>query len=302
MTTLLYHPLFRLHNSTYSHPDNPARMDAILEAIKPYHTQLPLRSATFEEISRVHTPDYIRSVLKQKGKRGLAGPGSPLTEHSVDAALWSAGTAIEAADIAISGEVAIACCRPAGHHARPDTGMGFCVFNNVAIAAAHCLNKGLERVFILDWDVHHGNGTQEIFYGSDRVFFCSIHQKTAYPNSGFSHETGRGKGIGYNRNIPLDEGSDDDDYLLCMQDIVLPLIQNYEPQSILVSAGFDAHRSDPLSNMNLSSKVFGQMTEQIWDAAQGLGIGLAMMLEGGYTVHTLGDCLSSCLACLPEPI
>lgn len=148
MTTILYHPFSKLHNPTYNHPDNPARIDAILEAIKPNRTQRSLRPATFEELAEVHTPDYIRSVLKQQGQKGSAGPGALLTEHSVDAALWSAGAAIEAADVAMSGNTSIAICRPSGHHARPHTGMGFCVFNNVAIAATHCLAKGVERVFI----------------------------------------------------------------------------------------------------------------------------------------------------------
>lgn len=300
-TTILYHPSFKLHNPTYNHPDNPARLDAILEAIEPYQTELPPRPGSFEEIVRVHTPEYVRSVFDQQGKKGLAGPGAPLTEHSVEAALWSVGSAIQAANVAMSGEVAIACCRPPGHHARPHMGMGFCVFNNVAVAAAHCLNEGLERVFILDWDVHHGNGTQEMFYSSDRVYFCSIHQKTAYPRSGLSSEIGGGEGVGYNRNIPLEEGSGDIDYLWCIRDIVLPQIQGYRPQVILISAGFDAHQSDPLSNMNLSSDVFGEMTKQIWSVAKEMGIGLAMVLEGGYSVHTLGDCFSSCLYQLPEP-
>lgn len=301
MTTILYHPFSKLHNPTYNHPDNPARIDAILEAIKPYRTQRPLRPVTFEELAEVHTPDYIRSVLKQQGQKGSSGPGAPLTEHSVDAALWSAGAAIEAADVAMSGNTSIAICRPAGHHARPHTGMGFCVFNNVAIAAAHCLAKGVERVFILDWDVHHGNGTQEIFYENDKVFFFSIHQKSAYPSSGTSEENGAGAGPGFNRNIALEEESDDNDYLFCIKEIVVPAIQNFNPQVILVSAGFDAHKDDPLSNMAMTSSGYGEMTQQIWKIAQELDIGLALILEGGYSIHSLGDCIASCLDALPEP-
>lgn len=302
MTTILYHPLSRLHNPTYSHPDNPARIDAILEVIKPYRTQRPQRQATFDELTRVHTPEYIRSVLKQQCQKGSAGPGAPLTEHSADAALWSAGAAIEAADIAMRGETSFAFCRPAGHHARPSTGMGFCVFNNVAIAAAHCLAKGLERVFILDWDVHHGNGTQEIFYDNGRVFFCSIHQKTAYPHSGTSEEKGSGAGLGFNRNINLEEDSDDSDYLFCIKEIVVPVIRDFDPQVILVSAGFDAHRNDPLSNMAMTNVGYGEMTQQIWKVAQELEIGLALVLEGGYSIHSLGDCVASCLDVLPEAV
>lgn len=302
MTTILYHPLFRQHNRTYNHPDNPARIDAILEGIKPYRTQLPLQPATFEEITRVHSPYYVSKVLEQRGKRGSAGPGSPLTEHSVDAALWSAGAAIEAATLASLGETALALCRPAGHHACATTGMGFCVFNNIAIAAAHCMFKGLERIYILDFDVHHGNGTQEIFYKDPGVFFCSIHQKTAYPQSGGGDETGEGLGGGYNLNIPVSDGSGDAEYLRCMDEVVVPSILRYRPQVILVSAGFDAHTNDPLSKTTLSTETYGGMVGSVWKTAHTLGVGLALILEGGYSIHNLGDCVSSCLDQLPEPI
>lgn len=296
MTTILYHPASKLHHPTYRHPENPARIDSILEGIRPHSTRLPLQIATREELSRVHTPDYVHSVLKQQGQPGSAGPGAPLTEHSVVAALWSAGAATDAANVAMSGETALALCRPPGHHARPHTGMGFCVFNNVAVAAAHCLDEGLERVFILDWDVHHGNGTQEIFYGDDKVFFCSIHQKTAYPfHTGFEDELGSGAGLGYNLNIPLSEGSGDNDYFRCIDRLVIPAIREFNPQVILVSAGFDAHADDPLAKMNLSSSAYGLMTKQIWQIASDLRIGLALVLEGGYSIENLGDCIAFCL-------
>lgn len=295
MTTILYHPASRLHNPTYSHPDNPARIDALLEGIRPHVTRHPSRQATVEELCRTHTAEYVSRILDQRGKCGSAGPGAPLTEHSVDAALWSAGAAIEAAGVAMSGGTSLALCRPAGHHARPHTGMGFCVFNNVAVAAFSCIESGLSRVFVLDWDVHHGNGTQEIFYGDDKVFFCSLHQRTAYPKSGSKDEVGSGKGTGYTLNIPFEEGCGDSEYLRCVERTVIPAIKDFDPQVILISAGFDGHINDPLAKMNVSASAYGLMTQTVWEVAKGANVGLALILEGGYSIHNLGDCISCCL-------
>lgn len=294
---VLYDPLFQRHLTGPDHPECPQRLASVVAAVG--YTQRPCRKAEVEDLQRVHTPGHVARVLAQRGKWGSAGEETPLSPDSVDAALLAAGAAIEGVERVLRGERGIVAARPPGHHALPDTGMGFCVFNNVAVAAAFAKTLGVERIAILDWDVHHGNGTQEIFYEDPSVYFFSVHQSPLYPDSGFPSERGGGRGLGYNRNVPLPAGSDDADYLRVFQTILTEDLAAFRPQLILVSAGFDAHQGDPLAGMWLTADGFGALCGVVRSLADRHAEGrLLLLLEGGYRLDTLGNCVAACLATL----
>jgi acetoin utilization deacetylase AcuC-like enzyme len=209
---------------------------------------------------------------------------------SWEVARLAAGAALAATDAVLDNRVARAFClvRPPGHHATPTHGMGFCLVNSIAVAAAHALGRGLERVAIVDWDVHHGNGTQDAFYTTDRVFFCSIHQSPLYPGTGLADERGEGRGEGTTLNLPLRPGGDDNTYRLVFAEQVEPAIRAYRPELILVSAGFDAHARDPLANMRLSEAGFAWLASRVLALATELSDGrLVALLEGGYDLDAL---------------
>ncbi len=263
-----------------------------------------------EQLTAVHPAGYvdeIRSVSESGG--GALDPDTITSAGSYEAALHAAGGACALVDALLGGEagVGFSALRPPGHHAEPRVAMGFCLFNNVAVAAQHALDAhGLERVFILDWDVHHGNGTNDVFHGSREVLFASIHQMPLYPGTGRLHDVGEGAGEGYSLNLPVPPGSGEDVWLAMVEHVALPAARTYRPQLVLVSAGFDAHRDDPLATCELTAESFAALARQVRALADELGVPVGGVLEGGYDLRALATSTAATLEALrdggePEP-
>lgn len=296
-----------LQHNTGDHPENANRLQAILEDIKqsPYLEYLNLscnRSASIEELIQVHDIAYVNHVLSLEGKESKIDNETLVSQGSVKAALLAAGLGVELVEQVVNGKTqnGFVIVRPPGHHARSSLGMGFCLFNNIAIAAKKALAMGVKRLLIFDFDVHHGNGTQEAFYNEDNVFFIDIHQENLFPiNSGFLYESGKGKGTGFTVNIPLPQACGDEDYLYVFDKLVKPLAMEYGPELILVSAGFDAHESDPLGFMNVTTKGYGLLAERVKFLANSLCAGkLVFFLEGGYNPYFLAKNVLECVKVL----
>ena len=297
-TGYFYNPLF-LQHKTEPHPENPGRLEAIDHKIRSadFFSSLEIiepRKATIEEIAFNHDPAYISDLDKscQAGIQQLDADTS-ISRASYDAALLAAGAGLTAIDKILDGELDNAFCavRPPGHHAEKNHSMGFCLFNNVAVAAHYARNtKDLNRVLIFDWDVHHGNGTQNSFYQDSTVFYSSTHQYPFYPGTGDEDETGSGDGLGTTLNFPMRAYAGDKTYLDVVENRLIPAIFNFKPELIIISAGFDAHTNDPLANIQLSTNCFGQMTALIKQAANEVCQGrLLSMLEGGYDYEALSN-------------
>lgn len=305
--TLLLSQYAFLDHKPPRHPESPVRLEAILKTIQssPYSGRLELkldRLATREELLLNHTPRYLDEVLALDGLTAELDPETLLSPGSVKAARMAAGLGLELVEQVLSGKArnGFALVRPPGHHAAPDGGMGFCIFNNIAIAAHKALSLGAKRILILDWDVHHGNGTQDSFYEDDRVLQIDLHQENLFPSSsGLLPEIGRGKGLGYTANLPLPHSCEDLDYLQVFRKLVQPLAKEYRPELILVSAGFDAHISDPLASMSLSTAGFGLLARNVVRLANELCNGkVVLFLEGGYTPDALAQNVLACVTAL----
>jgi acetoin utilization deacetylase AcuC-like enzyme len=254
------------------------------------------RAATQDELVRVHDAAYLEELDALRGKSGYLDPDTYVSEKSIDAARIAAGGLIAMVDAMIDGDVprGVALLRPPGHHARPTQAMGFCLVNSVAVAAAHARARGLSRVLVFDWDVHHGNGTQEMFYEDPSVLYASTHQYPFYPGTGATDERGEKEGVGFTVNVPLSAGGGDAVYRAAMERVVLPVIEAYAPELILVSAGFDAARRDPLAEMELSSDAFQWMARELARSAEVSAKGrIALVLEGGYDLVALEGGLES---------
>jgi acetoin utilization deacetylase AcuC-like enzyme len=299
---LFLHPDYRRHITPAGHPERPARLEAVEGRLA--RTQLwealPRRTpepAQDDEITAVHTRAYVARVHDLAASGGGAlDPDTAVGPASDAVARLAAGGAVAAVDAVVAKEAraAMALVRPPGHHARAGAGMGFCLFNNAAIAARHAIERrGIERVFILDWDVHHGNGTQEAFYHDPRVVFCSLHQENWYPGTGALREAGEGPGEGATVNIPLPAGIGDGGYEYLFEEAVLPLLRAVAPGLILISAGFDAHHADPLGGMLLTAAGFGRLAAMVREA--GGGTPIAAVLEGGYDLDGLSYSVAAAL-------
>ncbi|MGE3064080.1 MAG: histone deacetylase family protein [Hyphomicrobiaceae bacterium] len=298
MTTLLLtHPVFVEHDTGYGHPERPDRMRAIdkvmtHEVFAPLkRAEAPLRADVEEMIALAHPQSYIDAVKAQRpppgGEPVHLDPDTVLSAGSWEPALRAVGAGLEAVDKVMAGEVANAFCqvRPCGHHAEAGRAMGFCIFNNVAIAGLYARRKhGVERVAVVDFDVHHGNGTQDIFWSDKDLFFASTHQMPLYPGTGAVSETG----VGNICNAPLRPGDAGATFREAFSARVLPALRNFSPDLVLISAGFDAHRDDPLANLNLEEADFAWATMEIADIAEKQAGGrLVSMLEGGYNLAAL---------------
>ena len=290
---------FYLKHKNEPHPENPGRLNAIQKNIESskYYNNLTLiqpRKATVEDIAKVHGTGYIRSVEDscRNGVRNLDAD-TVISADSYQAALLSAGAGLEALDKILEGTVGNAFCavRPPGHHAEQNKAMGFCLFNNVGVIARYAQDvKNIQKIFIFDWDVHHGNGTQHSFYKDSSIYYSSIHQYPFYPGTGGVDETGTGDGLGSNLNLPMRAYSCDTDYINVIEHKLIPVIQKFNPDLIIISAGFDAHENDPLAQINLSTDCYGKMTQKLMEIANDVCNGrILSMLEGGYDYSALAE-------------
>jgi acetoin utilization deacetylase AcuC-like enzyme len=261
------------------------------------------RQATREEIALNHAPDYIDAIAGTAGRARVGlDPDTSTSSGSWLAAKLAVGAVLDGCDLLMNGRArnAMALVRPPGHHAEHGRAMGFCLFNNVAVGARYLIERhGLERVMIYDWDIHHGNGTQDAFYDSPQVLYISSHQYPYYPGSGALQETGSGSGRGYTVNIPLSGGQDDADYLLLIDRLIAPLARHYRPQLMIISAGYDIYQRDPLGTMQVSPAGFGRMAARLKSLAEELcGGRLLLALEGGYHIEGLARCVQHTLDAL----
>lgn len=297
-TAFLYDPVFLRHQTGWTHPEKRQRLVAIVEHLKEVGLwdQLlhpPVSPAPIETLLAVHTPDYVDQIRKASEARKLFKPDE-VTVGSLGtyvAALMAAGSVLNAVDAVMQRQARNAFCavRPPGHHALPDRAMGFCFFNNIAIGARYLQRRhGLNRIAIVDWDIHHGNGTQAAFYADPSVLYISLHQESIYPGSGYSSETGEGPGQGFTLNRPMPAGATDSDYRLIFANDVIPALDRFHPEFILISAGFDGHQDDNLASAALTGQGFGELTRLITGVADKTCNGrLVSVLEGGYNLAGL---------------
>jgi acetoin utilization deacetylase AcuC-like enzyme len=291
--------LFLEHVAPPDHPECGERLTSVRAGLAraladagPHarYTQLALVDATESQLARVHTSEHIEHLGHLAGRSGYLDSDTYLSPGSVAAARRAAGAAVALVDALDAGHarVGIALPRPPGHHALPERAMGFCLFNNVAVAAAHARAAGRKRVLVLDWDVHHGNGTEAIFYDDPSVLFVSLHQYPNYPGTGAGTDVGRKEGRYHNVNLPLPPGGGDALYAAAFERVVLPIVEQFSPDFALVSCGFDAHARDPLAQMQLSSAAYGSMTTRLLERLPE-ACPLGLMLEGGYDLQALEE-------------
>jgi acetoin utilization deacetylase AcuC-like enzyme len=304
----LSHPASLAHE-TGTHPERAARITAIeshldrLDWLGYERREAP--RVDRELLESVHSPAYVAEVeaLCLEGG-GALDADTVLSSGSWEAALRSAGGAVALVDELLGGGAVtgFAAGRPPGHHATHDRGLGFCLFNSVALAARHALREhGLERVLIFDWDVHHGNGTEDLFAASAEVFYISIHQAPLYPGSGAASDRGTGPGLGFTLNLPVPAGSGDALFCALVEERVVPVCERYEPQLVLISAGYDAHRDDPLASCVMSEDGYTAMTAAMRRSCERLGVPLGAVLEGGYALDALARSVEATLAALRSP-
>lgn len=299
-TGFVYHEDYLRHDTGY-HPENAARLISIMQGMearnltKKTERVLPVR-ASREQLEYVHTAAYVQQVeALSKSGGGMLDPDTPVCNVSYEIALLAAGGLIKAVDAVMDESNPLkhvfALVRPPGHHANATRGRGFCIFNNVAIAAEYLKREyGAKRILIADWDVHHGNGTQEIFFEDPSVLYFSTHQYPHYPGTGWVDEVGKGDGAGFTVNVPLPIGTDDAGYVYALTGILVPIAREFRPEFVLVSSGFDAHITDPLASMSVTSRGFGLFTDVIMAIAEELCNGrIVLTLEGGYNLDAIAE-------------
>jgi acetoin utilization deacetylase AcuC-like enzyme len=307
----LYHPDYLKHQTGPGHPERPDRLSHLVKHLlaQPLWNSLmhlQPQHARIDHVTLVHPENYASGIAKacSSGITVLDGGDTHVSRESYDVALLAASAVTEAVDQVMTGKLNSAFCavRPPGHHAGVATAMGFCLFNNAAIAARYAQKAhGIERVAILDWDVHHGNGTQEIFYEDPSVLYISLHQYPFYPGTGAEGETGSGKGKGFTLNCPMKAGSGEKEYLEAFEKKILPALKDYKPELLIISAGFDAHQADPLAGINLTEESFGRMTAFVRDFARdACGGKIVSVLEGGYDLGALAGSVEAHLEGLVE--
>lgn len=280
------------HDTGQRHPETADRLHAVRQGLKRRHGVVyrDPDSSTLKRVGRIHDPEYVQELESFCADGGGNWDADTVaSEATWKAALASTGLAEWAALTALDGasgrDTPFALGRPPGHHAISDDAMGFCFFNNAAVAAQSALDQAADRVAIFDWDVHHGNGIQDIFFDRSDVFYASIHETGLYPGTGKRSETGRDAGEGATLNVPLPSGADDPEYLHTLERVIVPALAQFDPDLLIVSAGFDAHRHDPISRMRLSTEAYALMTDRL----RRLDVPTGYILEGGYGLDTLAE-------------
>jgi len=302
------------HDTGFGHPERPDRIRAIEAELagRDWLGWEPAEApaATGEQLLRVHPQEYVDAVREHSARGQAFDVDTPTSPGSYEAALRAAGGACALAEALLAGgeRAGFSCLRPPGHHAERATAMGFCLFANVAIAARHALDTlGVERVLVVDWDVHHGNGTNALFHDSREVLFVSIHQWPFWPGTGELADVGQGDGEGYSINLPVPAGTGEPAFMSLLEHIVVPAARGYRPDLILISAGYDAHRHDPLGGLALDTSSYGGMSARLRELGEELGAPVGAVLEGGYDLRATAESVAETMAALtggtapPEP-
>jgi len=300
---IIYDHLFLKHDPGMMHPESSDRLSSILGALKGWEYEEDISftgpgEADRDLVSLVHSKTYIDKIRKYSQKKGhicLDGD-TVVSEYTYTSALLAAAAAAKGIDLIFNTggpKSYFALVRPPGHHAFKHKGSGFCIFNNIAVAAAYAFEQyGLKKIALIDFDAHHGNGTQDIFYDSDRLFYISFHQYPHYPGTGYYDQTGKGEGRGYTLNFPFPPGTGEDSYLAALVQVIMPLVEKFEPQLVLVSAGYDSHRLDPLASLSLDTGSYLRIMYLIgYMSYKFCGERMGILLEGGYNTGVLGDCV-----------
>lgn len=304
MIYFLYDELFLKHETGEFHPENPERLRAIYTRLKSSGIfknviELKPERINYESLKRVHDPLYIDKVEDEcrNGYSLLSTGDTNICSSSNDVALYAAGGVLKTIDMIFNSEINRGFCsvRPPGHHASADIGMGFCIYNNIALAAEHAKALyNIKKVMIIDWDVHHGNGTQDIFYGDNSVLFVSTHQYPLYPGTGASDERGEGSGKGFTINVPMKKGTGNNDIISVFKEIIIPAAKEFKPELTLISAGFDSRKDDPLGGFLIDDDGFRELTRMIIEISEYSGSGkILSILEGGYNYDGLSSAVLS---------
>lgn len=289
------------HVTPVGHPERPERAEVLSSIAATFKEQggevIEPRLATDEDLLRIHTREHVDAIVATRGQATMIDEDTFTSPDSDEIARLAAGAVLTGVDCVLDGPKgsrALALVRPPGHHAEADRAMGFCLYSNVAVGAAYARSRGCARVAIVDYDVHHGNGTQRIFYEDPTVLFVSSHQYPFYPGTGGPEEKGRGAGLGFTLNIPLDAGAQDHEIEKKYAEQVLPAVRNFKPDLLMISAGFDAHEMDPLGQLRMTTAGFGRLTKSLLDLSVEVCQGrVVLVTEGGYDLTALSQCLTA---------
>jgi acetoin utilization deacetylase AcuC-like enzyme len=296
------------HVTPAGHPERPERAQVLSAVAATFKEQggevVEPRSASDDDLLRVHTQEHVDAIVATRGRAGMIDEDTFTSPESDEIARLAAGAVLTGVDRALDGPKgsrALVLVRPPGHHAEADRAMGFCLYSNIAVGAAYARSRGCARVAIVDYDVHHGNGTQWIFYEDPTVLFVSSHQYPFYPGTGAASEKGRGEGLGFTLNIPLAAGAKDDEIERKYAEQVVPAVRSFRPDLLMISAGFDAHEMDPLGQLRMTTEGFGRLTKTLVDLANEVCEGrMVLVTEGGYDLTALSDSLKAVIdVCLP---